>query len=402
MSSGKPPPAPASSFRTGDGSVVDLHDPRTRIPASARVLFDEWMRDPHICPAPDGHYYLTGTTREPGSPDGKAGLWNDGIRVWRSPDLKSWEPLGLVWSLDRDATWHRFFHVHEGSRVRFVEPAAFREALPGPDAVVRRSVWAPEIHWVRGLETFVIVASMNYGMGLPYDREKSPYLFGGCFALRSTTGRAEGPYVPTSPGPLCDIIDPCLFEDDDGRLYLLGLNDHLMELKPDLSGLIDPPALHEAEIGPGQRAAYASLWQVPKLEQTRFSPEMKCEGGYLFKHKGRYHLILTASPSLPSDGQPATYAWQGMFAAHNRGPYNAVVASAADVTGPYGPRYTALTHGGHGNFFRDHEGFWWACVFNPPEKSGGPYCELPHCRPALVPMRWDGDWILPHDAEETA
>jgi len=374
---------------------VDIRDPRTQIPASARVLFDDWMRDPHICAAPDGCYYLTGTTREPGSPDGKAGMWSDGVRVWRSPDLKTWEPLGLVWSLDRDGTWQRFFHVHEAGQVRFVEPGAFRAALPGPDVVVRRSLWAPEIHWVRSLKTFVLVASMNYGMGLPYDREKSPYLFGGIFALRSTTGRAEGPYVATSPGPLCDIIDPCLFEDDDGRIYLLGLNDHLMELKPDLSGLVNPPKLHEAQVGPELRVRYVSLWDVPHLEQTRFTPDMRCEGGYLFKHNGRYHLVASACPRLPRAGQPATYAWEGMFTATERGPYDAVVASAATVTGPYGPRYTALTHGGHGNFFRDHTGQWWACVFNPPSQPGGPYCALPECRPALVPMQWEGDHLRP-------
>lgn len=85
----------------------------------------------------------------------------------------------------------------------------------------------------------------------------------------------------------------------------------------------------------------------------------------------------------------------GMFTSGDRGPYDVVVASAEDVRGPYGPRYTAITHGGHGNFFRDHVDRWWGCAFNPPGSKGGPWCSLPECRPALVPMRWENGRILP-------
>jgi hypothetical protein len=58
-------------------------------------LFDFPLRDPSICIGGDGMYYLTGTTGFP--------TWwqtNEGIRVWKSPDLKKWEPLGLVWRID--------------------------------------------------------------------------------------------------------------------------------------------------------------------------------------------------------------------------------------------------------------------------------------------------------------
>jgi hypothetical protein len=57
------------------------------------------LRDPSICRGPDGVFYLTGTTKintlEPGHADFQN---NDGIRLWKSPDLKTWTPVGLVWS----------------------------------------------------------------------------------------------------------------------------------------------------------------------------------------------------------------------------------------------------------------------------------------------------------------
>jgi beta-xylosidase len=81
-------------------------------------LFETPLRDTSVCLAPDGFYYLTGTTGWPH-------WWtrNDGIRVWRSPDLARWEPLGLVFSIEEHGTWHREVDPHG-----------------------MRAIWAPEIH----------------------------------------------------------------------------------------------------------------------------------------------------------------------------------------------------------------------------------------------------------------
>ena len=82
-----------------------------------KPLFDYPVRDTCICLAPDKTYYLTGTTGHP--------TWwetNEGIRVWKSRDLKTWEPLGLVWSFEKNATWQK----GNGKQ---------------------RAIWAPEIHY---------------------------------------------------------------------------------------------------------------------------------------------------------------------------------------------------------------------------------------------------------------
>jgi len=76
--------------------------------SSIKPLFDYKLRDPSICTGPDGTYYLTGTTaNNPAGNTDTTGWWykNEGIRIWKSKDLKKWEPMGLVWSLDKGATW---------------------------------------------------------------------------------------------------------------------------------------------------------------------------------------------------------------------------------------------------------------------------------------------------------
>jgi hypothetical protein len=108
-----------NSFSYGD---VDCQDPQTQIPCGTLPLFDYWMRDPHICIGRDGAYYLSGTTRPERGPRPPAWVWSDGARVWRSPDLRNWEPLGLVWNLDDGAEWMRNFQVYDPDGGRVVPP----------------------------------------------------------------------------------------------------------------------------------------------------------------------------------------------------------------------------------------------------------------------------------------
>jgi len=388
-------------MRYGD---IDVHDPATQIPDGTKPLFDYWMRDPQVCVAPDGWYYLTGTTLSPQNSNPNQThspqLWNDGLRLWRSKDLVAWEPLGLVWSLDRDATWQRWFQIIEGDRVRFVAPEEFQPAAFAPGTFVLRSLWAPEIHYVPRLRTFVVIASMNYSVLGNYDIKTSPYVKGGIFILKSNTGRAEGPYEPTSPGPLCDLIDGNLWQDDDA-IWLLGLNDHLMQLTPDLGAVAGDYPRRRAVVSPDPKdiVEYVSLWDIPKLPQRRYDPELWAEGGYLFRHDGRYHLCFSTAARLPRDGSAPSYGPPDL--SMESGPYNVIVASADRIEGPYGERYTAIVHGGHGNFFADRTGRWWACAFNPPHGDTSRWCDLPACRPVLVPMRWENGRIKP-DHEKAA
>ena len=256
--------APAASGPFSN-PVAPVADPRLQIPATIRPLLDVWMRDTYVADGGDGYYYLTGTTAAPGR--NHCWDWNDGLHLWRSKDLKAWEHLGLIWSLDRDATWQRAFGKAEPGRT-----------APSGDIMddKRRAVWAPEIHYIRSKRQWLIVACMNDG---------TPQK--GSFILRSTSGKPEGPYeniAGNASGPIFPNIDGGLFEDDDGVVYFVGHNHFIARMKDDLSGLAEP---------------------VRQFAETPYDPEPYAEGAYVVKHAvvGPYcsaALRLSTSPGTAS------------------------------------------------------------------------------------------------------
>jgi xylan 1,4-beta-xylosidase len=197
---------------------------RPALPAM-KPLFDYAIRDTSICVGPDKTYYLTGTT-------GDTKTWwktNDGmIRIWKSTDLKKWEPLGAVWKVD-DGTWQKVKHGEN------------------------RALWAPEIHYIRN--TFWLTYCMNFSAtGL----------------LKSTTGKIEGPYVDVHPqGPLTTEIDASLFADDDGKVYFVWQNGKIARLNDDMTELAEKP----------------HVLKPKNAEQVGF------EGAFLTKINGRYVLV---------------------------------------------------------------------------------------------------------------
>jgi len=186
-------------------------------------LFDFPVRDTSVCVA-GGAYWLTGTTGHP--------TWwktNEGIRLWRSEDLREWKPLGLVWTIERDGTWQK----------------GFRDG--------NRAIWAPEIHHVKGNYHFAYC--VNYG---------------GTGILRSLSGKAEGPYRDVkADGPLTGEIDASLFEDAGGRVYLVFQNGKIARLRDDLGGLAEEP----------------------RLLRPSNAPQVGFEGAFLARIGGRYHLV---------------------------------------------------------------------------------------------------------------
>jgi len=265
-----------------------------------KPLFDYPLRDTSVCLGGDGLYYLTGTTGHP--------TWwktNEGIRVWKSADLKTWEPLGLVWKID-DGTWQKVKHGEN------------------------RALWAPEIHYIK--KTFWLTHCMNFrGTGL----------------LKSTTGKAEGPYVDVHPqGPLTGEIDASLFADDDGKVYFVYQNGKIARLNDDMTELAEKPQLLKPS-----NAAHVGF-----------------EGAFLTKINGRYTLVCAEF-----NDRLGTKT------------YDCMIASAEKIYGPYGPRYLAVPHGGHNMLFQDKQGRWWATIFGNDPKA--PFRE----RPGILQVEFDTD-----------
>ena len=197
-----------------------------------RPIWDIHLRDTSICLADDGNYYMTGSTGD--------NIWdiNDGVELYRSSDLKTWDYLGLVWSIDRDGTWERQF----------------------------RYMWAPEIHIIH--HKFVVTYCMSGG-------ENGHG--GGTGLLVSKSGKPEGPYINpvASDKPLTGGIDGTIFEDDDGSVYFTnGAGGAIHKMKPDLSAFDGEP-LHTRVEAPTTEGAPTRLGH---------------EGVALFKRNGKYYL----------------------------------------------------------------------------------------------------------------
>jgi len=291
-------------------------------------LIDTPLRDTSICLGPDDTYYMTGTI-EP--------FWkyNEGIRLWKSPDLVHWEPLGMVWKYG-SSPWHK----------KYLEAG--------------KPLWAPEVHYLKG--TFWLTYSMPGWDGTPKTS--------GCGLLRSTSGKPKGPYVDVQPGErLGDEIDASLFEDTDGAVWFVWHSGKIAPMKPDMTGLAepytwlktstpDPAPNHHSELcakifGPGSYDARAR--------------HVGYEGAFLFKHDSRYYL---AGADM-IDGR-----------------YHCMVATSPTIKGPYSQRYIAVRDAGHVTFFQDTQGRWWSTFFgnNPP----APQIETP----GIVPIEFDTNGLL--------
>ncbi|MCP5522995.1 MAG: family 43 glycosylhydrolase [Verrucomicrobiales bacterium] len=282
-----------------------------------RKLADIPLRDPSICRGSDGAWYLTGTS-EP--------FWSfnneNGIRVWRTRDFATWEPLGTVWRYG-GSPWHQ------------------------PYFEKRKPIWAPEIHHLKG--TFWLTYSLPGWDGTGRTS--------GCGLLRSTSGKPEGPYEDVQPGaPMGDEIDASLFEDDDGTVYFLWHSGKIARMKPDLSGLVEEPYrwLRTTTSDPDPKhhsGLCEGIFGKGSFDHVGY------EGMYLFKTGGLYHLSCAEG----FDGR-----------------YSCMVVSSPNLFGPYRERYEAIPHGGHNVFFQDELGGWWSTIFN------GPISERPAIVPVRI------------------
>jgi beta-xylosidase len=325
-------------------------DPALTVPSSVVPVMDQWMRDTYVMTGPDGYYYLTGTTATPGRafPAGRVHCWdyNDGLYLWRSKDLQQWETMGRIWSFDRDAAgWQK--------KGKPLEPGAMSPNKDMLDSFYR-AVWAPELHYISSKKKWLLVACMNGGAG--------------SFVLESVSGKPEGPYRNIKGNKQKAIfpnIDLSLFEDDNGKVYLIGHNHFIARMKNDLSDIAEP---------------FKSLVEKP------YDPEPYIEGVFITKHNGRYQLLQTVWSVKKADGT-FSYLRNDKNRLDSLYSYDVVVAEADNIYGPYGPRYAAILQGGHNNIFKDRNGYWWSTIFFNPRGIMGTKFPVT-CMPGLVPVKW--------------
>ena len=108
--------------------------------------------------------------------------------------------------------------------------------------------------------------------------------FGGTGLLKSTSGKADGPYVDVHPqGPLTGEIDASLFADDDGRVYFVYQDGKIARLNDEMT----------------------ELAEKPRLLRPSHAEHVGFEGAFLTKIDGRYTLACTSS-TTEGERRPTT------------------------------------------------------------------------------------------------
>ncbi|WP_245622632.1 glycoside hydrolase family 43 protein [Pseudoxanthomonas dokdonensis] len=264
-----------------------------------------------------------------------------GIPVFESQDLVHWKQIGNV--IDRPSQ------------------------LDFDGLGLSRGVFAPAIEYHDGV-FYVVNTAVDSG---------------GNFL--ATASNPAGPWSDPIWLPTIDGIDPSLFFDDDGRVYLL--NNDLPEEKPRYDG---------------HRAIWLQAFDLEKKQP--FGPRkvlidggvdpstnpIWIEGPHLLKRDGWYYLNCAEGGTGPQHSQ--------------------VILRSRDVWGPYTPsphnpiltqrdlpddRPQPITNAGHADLVQGLDGQWWA-TFLASRNYGGVHYNTGR-ETFLLPVEWKDGWpmILP-------
>jgi alpha-N-arabinofuranosidase len=252
-----------------------------------------------------------------------------GVPIHRSRDLVHWEPLGYV--LSRDSQ------------------------LPLATAAPSGGIFAPTIRYHDGTY-YMITTNVSHG-GNFFVTAKDP-----------AGPWSEPVWIATQGG-----IDPSLFFDDDGKVYLTSTGN--------------APGIYEAQIDVATGKLLTPQRLVWKGTGGRYP-----EGPHIYKVAGRYYLMISEGGT--EYGHMVT------------------IARASSPWGPFEacPRNPILTHRdtplsqpiqgtGHADLVQDAEGNWWM-VFLAFRPQGGSYWQHLGRETFLAPVRWDAQgWPVINDGK---
>lgn len=289
----------------------------------ALYIKKHWIRDPYIVYAPDGFYYLTGTTPNPGDPRENRDPYNKGlfegsivgatVQIWRSRSLIDWGYQGVSF------TTKDTYHYDDENRAGVKSPN-------------KNFIWAPEIHWDENRNKWILVHCPQVNSS---------------FVL-SDGSDVKGPWIHTMGKNFDKKHDPSLFRDDDGTWYAIWANAYIAQISSDLTRFETEPVFIEPS---GSRPD-------PKNPGSTIS-RIGHEGCTIKKIGGKYVLFGTA--------------WSTDTG--RKGSYNLYYTVADKIVGPYGPRRFAGRFLGHGTPFQTKDGKWWCTAFYngdvPPVSSKG-------------------------------
>ena len=260
--------------------------------------------DPDIIRVGDT-FYLVSTTMHlmPGAP------------VMASKDLKNWETVGYIFDRLTDSPK---YDLQQGT-------------------VYGRGQWATSLKYHNG-KFYALLAPNEHGkMG-------DTYIF--------SAEKAEGPWTIVSR--MRHFHDCSLFFDDDGRVYVIYGTGELMELKPDLSDVIEGTYMH--------------------IFQRESDEKGLLEGSRVIKHNGKYYLLMISHAYGPG--------------VHRR----EVCYRADDIHGPYEKQvilesdFSTFGYEAQGTIVDTQDGDWYGIIF---QDRGGVGRVL-----TVMPCRWINGWPM--------
>ena len=287
---------------------------------SARVMADDYatlhtekIQNPMLwadVPDPDvirvgDTFYLVSTTMHlmPGAP------------VMASKDLKNWETVGYIFDKLTDSPKY--------------------DLLQG--TVYGRGQWATSLKYHNGKFYALLAPNEQGAMG-------DTYIF--------TADKAEGPWKILSR--MRHFHDCSLFFDDDGRVYVIYGTGELMELKPDLSDVIEGTHMH--------------IFQREEDERGLL------EGSRVIKHDGKYYLLMISHVYAPGK--------------HRR----EVCYRADDIHGPYEKQvileseFGGFSYEAQGTIVDTPSGDWYGIIFQDRNGVGRVL--------TVMPCRWINGWPM--------
>ena len=253
----------------------------------------------------DDTFYLVSTTMHlmPGAP------------VMASKDLRNWETIGYIFDKLTDSPK---YDLQEGT-------------------VYGRGQWATSLQYHNGKFYALLAPNEQGAMG-------DTYIF--------SAEKAAGPWNLVSR--MRHFHDCSLFFDDDNRVYVIYGTGEMMELKPDLSDVIE--------------GTYQHIFQREADENGLL------EGSRMIKHNGKYYLMMISQANGPGR--------------HRR----EVCYRADDIHGPYEKNvileseFSTFGYVGQGTIVDTKDGDWYGIIF---QDRGGVGRVL-----TLSPCRWIDGWPL--------
>lgn len=296
--------------------------------------------DPSICRVNDDYYLVTSSSE-----------YFPGIPVYHSNDLVDWKMVGHV--LNRPGQLN----------------------LEGVEC--NQGVFAPTIRYHKGV--FYVVSTLT---GVTGERPKGNFLV--------TATNPGGPWsdplwLPDSPG-----IDPSLFFDDDGKVYIHG------NFRPEQK-LFDSQRdiwLQELDLKTGRLkgapvtiVTTADYYNKQLLDKGIENGVSFFEAPHIYKKNGWYYLIISHGGTFQNH---AVSVWRSrfVFGPYHNNPSNPILTHRH--LNPEAP----VTSTGHADFVETVEGDWYA-VYLARRPYGGNYHILGR-ETFLSSVKWLNDWPVIH------